>query len=227
LNRQTLLLADLHIGFESELSSRGISIPDQTPTILDRIINLQKKFKTSNLIILGDLKHSIPKISALSWIQIPRFMEHLLKIFETVTLVPGNHDGDIEPLLPRKVNVAPVRGFSLDGVWLCHGHTRLTPNALKCSLILAGHIHPAIQLLDKAKYAYTYRVWLRGRIKHQPSTEIITLPAFNDFVGQMILNSNRFADVGRGPIFSRKIVDIKSLEVESLDMTYLGKLDNL
>ncbi|MEM2842113.1 MAG: metallophosphoesterase [Thermoproteota archaeon] len=227
LNSQTLVLADLHIGFESELAERGIRIPDQTPKILKRIVDLKEGSKAKKLVMLGDLKHSVPRMGMMSWFLVPRFMERIVKLFEEVALVPGNHDGDIEPLIPREVRVLPAHGTSIGDVWLTHGHAKLPEEAFKKKMILMGHLHPAVQLTDISGYAYTYRVWLRGRLKKEPKPEVIVFPAFNEYMGQLMLNRSGWTDVDRGPIFSEETMDIKRLDVETLDLIYLGKLEEL
>lgn len=229
IDDQTLVLADLHIGFESELAEKGIRIPDQTPKIIRRIIDLKERFNVKKLVILGDLKHSVPRMNMMSWFLVPRFMERVTKLFEEVVLVPGNHDGGIEPLIPNEVKVLPTHGSSISNVWLTHGHARLPEEALKQKMILMGHLHPAVQLTDISGYAYTYRVWLRGRLKMEPRPEVVVFPAFNEYMGQLILNKSKskWADADRGPIFSEDLLEIRELDVETLDLIYLGKLSEL
>jgi putative SbcD/Mre11-related phosphoesterase len=227
LDNQTLVLADLHIGFESELVEKGIKIPDQTPKILKRISDLKDGSEAKRLVVLGDLKHSVPRMGMMSWFLVPRFMERVVRMFEEVILIPGNHDGDIEPLIPRGVRVLPVHGTSMSDVWLTHGHAKLPEDALKKKMILMGHLHPAVQLTDVSGYTYTYRVWLRGRLKIKPESEVLIFPAFNEYMGQLLLNKSGWSDVDRGPIFSEETMEIGKLDVETLDLIYLGKLEEL
>ena len=58
-----LIVADLHIGLERELSEKGLHVPSQLRKMEARIIELLKNTGKERLIILGDLKHNIPMIS--------------------------------------------------------------------------------------------------------------------------------------------------------------------
>ncbi|PJA22995.1 metallophosphoesterase, partial [archaeon CG_4_10_14_0_2_um_filter_Archaea_38_6] len=52
-----IVISDVHIGFEEKLEEKGYTIPEQTQNVTDRLKELRKI--AENLIILGDLKHSI------------------------------------------------------------------------------------------------------------------------------------------------------------------------
>ena len=56
------------------------------------------------LIILGDLKASIKIITKTEWDNVPYFLESLGKLF-SIYLIPGNHDGNINQLLPENINM--------------------------------------------------------------------------------------------------------------------------
>ena len=68
-------MADLHLGFEFELVEKGINLPSQTGRIKGRVLRLLEEVKPEKLIILGDLKHTIPKVSLQEWRDIPEFLE--------------------------------------------------------------------------------------------------------------------------------------------------------
>ena len=42
---KVLLVADPHIGWETELQAKGIHVPSQTPKILNKLIAVIKEFK--------------------------------------------------------------------------------------------------------------------------------------------------------------------------------------
>ena len=58
---KTLVIADLHIGLEYELRKKGIFIFSQYEKMKNRIISLLEKTKAKRIILLGDLKHNIPR----------------------------------------------------------------------------------------------------------------------------------------------------------------------
>ncbi|MCK5389610.1 MAG: metallophosphoesterase family protein, partial [Candidatus Thorarchaeota archaeon] len=143
-----LIISDLHLGIEEEISEeRGIHFPLQDTNIIERINSLVKKYNLSSLYIIGDVKHTILTDIPYNWDIIPEFMETLAEIVETM-IIPGNHDGDLESLLPRNVELADVHGIVIgmdeDRIGLMHGHSWPAPELLDASRFIAGHSHPAV-----------------------------------------------------------------------------------
>ena len=110
---RVLVVADLHIGWESALIQRGIHVPSQTPKILEKIIQLIKSQKPSILIFLGDVKHTIAKAEVGERRDIPDFFEKIGELVKDIRVIPGNHDGNLEPLLPESVKIFPSNGIVL------------------------------------------------------------------------------------------------------------------
>lgn len=59
--KPTLIISDVHIGFEEELINDGIYIPNQTRDMIARIRSIAKDKGIERIIINGDLKHRVPK----------------------------------------------------------------------------------------------------------------------------------------------------------------------
>src|SRR3990172_6672298 len=116
---KTLVIADLHIGIEHEMKRQGAVIPSQTDVMEDSIISLIEKTCAQRLAILGDVKHNIPSISIQEYREIPRLIESLGKKIEVV-VVKGNHDGNLEKLLP---DVSILDHLEIEGALLAHGHS--------------------------------------------------------------------------------------------------------
>ena len=90
-----LVIADLHIGYEGELLKRGYSVPKLIDIFLKDIRRLKDKTNTSRLIILGDVKHKIPRITIEEKYDIPFFFRKLSEMFDEIIITKGNHDGYI------------------------------------------------------------------------------------------------------------------------------------
>jgi len=99
---RTMVIADLHIGWEVTLTNQGVHVPSQTPRLLKRLLNLINKHKPDTLIILGDIKHTVATAQLEEWRDIPSFFEKLKKKINDIRIVPGNHDGNLEPLKTLK-----------------------------------------------------------------------------------------------------------------------------
>ncbi|RJS88601.1 metallophosphoesterase, partial [Candidatus Bathyarchaeota archaeon] len=122
-DERTLVISDLHIGWEISLAEEGIYIPSQTKRLFTRLKEIIFSERPDRLIILGDVKHTIAKIEAEEWRDVPDFFENVLSMIRRVQIVPGNHDGEIEALLPEGVELLPSRGIIIGDIGVFHGHT--------------------------------------------------------------------------------------------------------
>jgi len=241
--QKALVVADLHIGFERELSRLGVNIPSQTERIFSRIKALIERYRPDRLILLGDVKHGVPAISDQEWSELPLFFERLLELGVSVEVVPGNHDGDIEPLTPREVVIHDSRGVEVEGVAMLHGHTWPSRRLLGCRALLMAHNHLVVELRDKLGFREVTPVWLMVDLRKEEAEGIyersfrsgeevkvklkrlVVMPAFNSLLSGKPVNSEDREFLG--PILESGIVDLGSGEVYMVDGTYLGRVRDL
>jgi hypothetical protein len=218
--------ADLHLGLEYELWLGGVSIPSQTGKILERLLRSLDEIKPDRLLLLGDVKHNVPRTSWQEKKEIPCFLASLSKKAK-VEIVLGNHDSNLASMAPAGVRVRPSSGFILDDVGYFHGHTWPDEKILGADLLVAAHLHPAVRLKDPLGYSITHRIWARMNLLPHAvekqygfasTAEIIIAPAFNDLCGGLPLNKP--CDEARGPIPS--LVDLSSARIYLMDGTNLG-----
>jgi len=158
---RALVIADLHIGWEVTLSQQGIHVPSQTGKMLKRLKMILAESKSTRLIMLGDVKHSVTGAELEEWRDVPEFFEELLKIVPSVQVIVGNHDGNLEPLTPSKVELLPSTGLILWKTYgLAHGHAWPLPEMLGCETLILGHLHPAVTLRDALGYRLTKPAWV-------------------------------------------------------------------
>ena len=117
-----LVIADVHIGFESGFASGGICLGKESSArkSAQRILKMMKESKSDSLVLLGDIKSGTSKITGYEWRNVPQFFDELGDI--DIILVPGNHDGNISRLVPDSVSISSQSGVIIDGVLLTHGH---------------------------------------------------------------------------------------------------------
>src|SRR5659263_41991 len=119
---KVLVIADIHLGIEWELYHRGFSIPSQVEKRKKRMLDHINSEKPDRIVLLGDIKHNVPRTSWQEKKEVPDFLK-ALEAYAPVDIVPGNHDGGIEELISENVSIHGTRGFVLDGVGYFHGHT--------------------------------------------------------------------------------------------------------
>lgn len=245
---KTLIIGDLHLGMEYELAKKGITVPSQTQIIRERIENLISRAEESNLrfgaaflkscgelkeiVFLGDIRHNIPVPSKQEKQELPEFFKKLLEK-ANVSVIKGNHDGEIEDVLPEKVKLYSASGFRIGDTYLCHGTAWPKKEVLDCSVLIMGHIHPAIEFFSSG-FRMTEHVWIRSPVnkedlekkygKHSDLREVIIAPAFNHLIGGMPFNAKDFSP--SGPIL-KKVCNLPEANVFLLDGTHLGKLKYL
>jgi len=162
-SERVLVVSDLHLGWEVALAEKGIHVPSQTSKILDKITHLIKAQEPTTLIFLGDVKHTIATAEWEEWRDVPEFFEALGGQVEDIRVIPGNHDGNLEPLLPENVKLLPLNGVVLwKDVGLFHGHTWPAPELLGCRSLIMGHVHPTVAFRDPIGFRVTRQVWVKA-----------------------------------------------------------------
>lgn len=215
---KTLIIADPHLGWEINLQNKGIHIPSQTTRLLEKLVAILSKHKPDMLLILGDIKYTVVAARAGEWHDIPEFFTNLENCVKVIAIVRGNHDANLEPLLPESVKLLPAAGTILGDVGFFHGHKWPSPTLLKCRTIMMGHLHPVVVFRDPAGFKITRQVWVKAkcdttqlsktllrkqRIKIEGTPEeavkkhfnflpktcqLFIMPSFNDFLGGRPIN---------------------------------------
>jgi putative SbcD/Mre11-related phosphoesterase len=162
--QRTLVIADLHIGWEIALAQQGIHVPSQTVKMLQKLLKLIHQCKPTNLLILGDVKHTIAKVELEEWKDIPEFFETLAKTIPNIQVILGNHDGNLEPLLPEKIQLFPQTGIIIDNVGYFHGNAWPAPELLACHSLVMGHVHPTVAFRDPLGFRISAQVWVKAKL---------------------------------------------------------------
>ncbi|MDY6986087.1 MAG: metallophosphoesterase [Candidatus Thermoplasmatota archaeon] len=212
-----LVVSDLHIGIENEFNEKGISIPDQTEKLLARLISLSRREKVKKLIILGDVKHLVPRTVFHERVALINFFGGLKQSFKRIILTQGNHD----VLLPELgIEMYPSTGVRIEDCGFFHGHAYPGAEVMKASRWFMGHEHASIELRDSYGVRSVEPCWLRitkeVKDEREEKKTITVMPPFNPLLSGGI--GERF--------LSPVLRDVKDSDVEVylLDGTYLGSL---
>ncbi|HET7147901.1 MAG TPA: metallophosphoesterase [Candidatus Nitrosopolaris sp.] len=180
-----LVVSDLHIGFEDELTPRGVTVDSKYSlnTMLEELRVLIKSNQLEGVVLLGDIKSTVRTISKQEWNQVPEFFR-ILSGHTNIYIVPGNHDAYARLLIPQNINIMSVKGMVIEETLLTHGHTM--PSSARASIkrIVLGHIHPVFTKCNSVINGR--RIWLYLKVKREmifPGTagtlDIIIVPSFN------------------------------------------------
>ena len=222
------MIADLHIGLEEELRERGVQIPSRAEVMARRLGDLADRAGTSELVILGDVKHLVPRMASRERRDVYVFFRDLAAVFARITIAQGNHDGILKNIVPRTVRFRSPYGFREDDVGYCHGHAWPYKKVMEARTLVMGHNHPAVGFRDEFGRREIVPCWMRApfvrRTKRYPKLprEAIIVPAFNELCGGMPVNDVRARFLG--PIFREGLLGIDDATLHLLDGTDLGRL---
>ena len=249
-----LVVADLHLGFESELLKRkGVAFPMQHPMILKRLATLIEKYEVEMLYILGDVKHTLGVDCQYNWDSVPEFLMALQNIVE-VYVIPGNHDGNLESLMPRNMKLENVRGQIIEdastSVGLFHGHAWPSAEILSAKIFIIGHNHPTLHRYkmvlapdterpQRKRFGGIVPIVIKSKldkncvrqyigsdvVKNDRFGTLISLPSFNELLAGIAINKPE--SKLSGPVFEKECVNFLSSEVYSIDEIYLGTVENI
>jgi putative SbcD/Mre11-related phosphoesterase len=227
--KKLLVIADLHIGIENELRENGLQVPSQTSVMEQRLISILTTYTIHDIILLGDIKHNIPSSTIQERTDVNRFL-NTIQTYGTLHVLPGNHDGNIDRLLPPTIKLHPSDGFVFEGIGFTHGHRRPNKEVMQCEQVIIGHTHPTVMLTDRLGYRTFEQCWLRSaphsdklieKYPTSPTSQILVMPAFNPLCGGIAVNRDPLL----GPFGS--LIDVDNAEIYLLDGSSLGKVKDL
>jgi uncharacterized protein len=222
--KKNIIITDLHIGFESNLASNEIFVGKNTSAnkAVDELSDIIDLEKPDSLILLGDIKSSIKNISKSEWEEVPLFFEKIRKKCDVV-LIPGNHDANIQRLVPKNISLISSIGMVEENILLTHGHTMPSENFSYVDRIIMGHVHPVFFQEDSVMNGQ--RVWVSMKTEKQNifpdksgEIEITIIPSFNRY---FYATHKKKYKKSISPIIE-KIKHISSARIITLDGTIIG-----
>jgi putative SbcD/Mre11-related phosphoesterase len=164
---RVLVISDLHIGWEVALAEAGIHVPSQTPKMKNKLLKLIDLYNPTGLLFLGDVKHTIARVEFGEWRDIPDLFETLVQKVSDTEVVLGNHDGNLEALLPSSVKIFPPTGIAMGDAGFFHGNAWPSPKLLECRSLVIGHVHPTVTFRDALGFRTTAQVWVKANLNKQ------------------------------------------------------------
>ena len=222
--KKYLIVTDIHIGFESSMASNEIFI-GKNSTINESIQELSEIIDLENpdsVILLGDIKSSIKNISRNEWDEVPLFFKKIREKCDVI-LIPGNHDANIQKLVPDNISMISSTGMVEENILLTHGHTMPSENFSHVDKIIMGHIHPVF--FQEDSIINGQRVWVSIKTEKENifpnktgEIEITIIPSFNKY---FYATHRKKYKKSISPIIDR-IDSISNARIVTLDGTIIG-----
>lgn len=226
-----LVVGDLHIGVESHLRSKGFHLVSHTSNMYDSLIEAAED-DVNRLVVIGDVKDSVPGSTKQEYAEIPEFFERLFERFDIIDVVRGNHDTQIEEFLPSRVKVRPASGLKIGDTGFTHGHTWPSEDVMDCRTLVMAHNHPAVMFCDGVGRRTTEPCWFRGSFNTTSDERypilperFLVIPAFNRMLGGSPINV--IGENLLGPVLNSGLLDLDNAHLYLLDGIDLGKRSDL
>ncbi len=160
-----LVIADIHLGFESSVAYEGIFVPRvQLKKILELIDKMVNVVYPRRVVINGDLKHHFGGLLKQEREEITKLIEHLWsKGIKEITVIRGNHDNYVSLVL-EDLGVGFIDKLVLNSIMLVHGHELFDPAKYSVKIIIIGHEHPSVALRDELGVTYKFPCFLKGKL---------------------------------------------------------------
>lgn len=227
--KKNLVVTDIHIGFENSMTLNEIHI-GKNSTInesIQELIEIIDVEKPDSVILLGDVKSSVKTITKNEWEEVPLFFRKISEKCD-VTLIPGNHDANIQRLIPENISMISSTGMVEENILLTHGHTMPSKNFSHINKIIMGHLHPVFFQDDSIMNGQ--RVWVSIKTKKENifpdqtgDIEITIVPSFNRYF--YATHRKRYKK-STSPIIN-KIKTISKAKIVTLDGTIIGDESNI
>lgn len=163
--KNTLLLADIHLGKVGHFRKSGIPVPRKAEGVFyEKIAILKDSLNFSRVIFLGDLFHNSLNNE---WFLFDNWVKNSgLKII----LIKGNHD--VIPILKfKQIGIKTYDDLRIEKFFFTHH-----PVKINDCFVFSGHIHPGVRLIGKGKQIMKLPCFIYNK-------DQIILPSFGGFTG--------------------------------------------
>lgn len=194
----------------------------------ERIIDIKRRKGCNSLVMLGDIKDSIIGLEPKSISSFNSFLSPLIREFQNIAIVPGNHDGGIENMLPSSISIASSKGLLVkdDGdeeerkIALLHGHAFPGKKLEEADIFVIGHMHLMLLAGTKAE-----PLWAKvSFIMNEERKDAIILPPFNELLTGYMLRAEEKKKSSFADFILRNAVKAESF---LLDGTAVGEPSKL
>jgi uncharacterized protein len=233
----SLVFSDFHLGYEQNLSGKGVLVPrfqfKDTISRLNKIFEIikSKKINVDKIIINGDIKHEFGKITEQEWREVLQLIDYLQGKKDNereVIIVKGNHDNAAK-YIAEKRDVEIVDFYTIGDVLILHGDVIPVDIGKNVKTLIIGHEHPAVSLRESedAVRSEVFKCFLKGKWKMKNVNEknLIVTPSFNLVTEGSDVRNHKLLS----PFLKLDTVNLDNFEVFVVadEVRYFGKVGEL
>ena len=216
-----IAIADLHLGLEASMTSRGNYIPEfQLEDLKNEISDLKDETGSDRILINGDLKNQYSTTYSEKR-EISELLDFLKTEFEDIIIIEGNHDTFIEETVKEK-ELRVLESYKKDGILFIHGHEKVDE---EFEVLVIGHEHPALALTDEIGVTEKVSCLLHGETERG---EIFVLPAFSKISNGSEVNRMQKSELLSPILRDTGITDFEAYAISREAGVFdFGKIHNL
>lgn len=214
----TLIISDLHFGYESSLNNQGLMIPQyQFDKVIDSLDAIQQRANADKIILNGDIKHNFGNISKQEWKEVLSFIDYLSDIFVDIRVIKGNHDTFTQYILNKR-DLVMEDEVILGEYFITHGDKIPESIADDVETIVIGHEHPCIGIRNQERVEKV-KTFLKGSWREY---NLIVTPSFTPIsYGSDVLHEKTISP------FIRDILDFEAYAVEGEEVLPFGLIRDI
>ncbi len=183
-----LILSDLHLGKTGHFRKSGIAIPHAVmKEDMQRLVDAIQFFKPVQLIIVGDMFHSVENKEHELFLKWRNDLAHI-----KIMLVRGNHDIVPDEWYKSAAVEVVDKIYKKDSIAFVHKIEDADEIMLQSCYFFSGHIHPAVSIRGLGKQSLRFPCFYFTK-------QFAVLPAFGKFTGTYLVepakNEKAFAVV--------------------------------
>ncbi len=178
--QKILILSDLHLGKTGHFRKSGIAVPHAVmKEDMQRLVNTIQFFKAQQLVIVGDMFHSVENKEHELFLKWRNDLAHVKML-----LVKGNHD-----IVPKQwYSNAAIEVIDdclrINDVAFIHHIQDADKNELQQHYFFSGHIHPAVSIKGLGKQSLRFPCFYFTQ-------QFAVLPAFGKFTGTYLVEPSK------------------------------------
>lgn len=172
----TVVVGDLHLGYESSLESEGMFLPRINVGSVRNALNvILDEYEPERVVLLGDIKHDFRRSGYKAKEEVRDIIGLVSDAAETI-VIRGNHDNFLQNIL-SDIGLNALDHYDIMGYRLEHGHedSGIRP-------VIIGHEHPSVRIRGETG----------GNVKLQcyvvAKEGVIVIPPFSPFASGNDLN---------------------------------------
>ena len=166
----TVVLGDLHLGYERALEQEGMYIPRiNTDSIRASLNSILCSYEPERVVLLGDVKHDFKRAGFEEKREVRRVISLLAEAAETV-VIKGNHDNYIQNIIADQ-GILALDHIDIMGFRLEHGHVDSGVRP-----VIIGHEHPSVRIPGSVGGGMKIQCFVHAR-----NDGVIVLPPFSPF----------------------------------------------